>query len=210
MKVHQPWKMVTLFSMAVAISAPVQAEGLFEEEGSSSHRRERRQDVRRGQHGGDRSGGHKGGRGNWQGMVLNRILHHPEMAEKIGLSQEQVQALKKKIMDIQKRMIKLRAEMEIAGMEQAELMSASTINEKALLAAVEETGEIRTQMAKLQVKQLLLVKSSLSAEQIENVKKMMRKHMKKKRSKRDRKFGDRHRRDRDRDDDEDDDEDDDD
>jgi len=51
------------------------------------------------------------------------------------------------------------------------------VDENAVMKAVEEAGEVRTAMAKLKVRQLLLVKRTFTPEQIELARKRMRQHM---------------------------------
>lgn len=180
-----------LLSVAIAGTAPGQEDQPFGREHDRPRMRGGYQrEGRQGEHGGGRF--NMGGR-NRQGAMIGRIINNPEIAEKIGLTEEQIQALKSASSDVQKEMIRLRAEMEIAGMEQAQLITETDIDENAVMKAVEKTGEIRTKMAKLQVKQLLLVKKTLSSEQIEEAGELMRKHRNKNKDKRHR----RRRRDRD-------------
>ena len=60
-------------------------------------------------------------------------------------------------------------------------MSESTPDEKAILAAVEKAGRIRTDQAKLKVKELLLIRKTLTPEQIEKIKELIRQRMNKNR-----------------------------
>lgn len=129
----------------------------------------------RGEHGGERR---KGGRGHREGMIA-RIVSNPKVAQQIGLSEEQIEALKDGTHDIKTERIKLREKLELAAQEQARLMTESSIDEDAVMAAVEKTGEIKTKLAKLQVKQLLLVKKTLTVEQIGQVKELMMQRTKK-------------------------------
>jgi len=103
-----------------------------------------------------------------------------EAAEDLGLEDDQIKELKKGLAKIQKQEEGLRKKLEAAGKEQAELLSAKgEIDEKAVMKAIEKTGKIRTQMAKLRIQPILLVKKTLTEEQVEKSHKMMRERMSK-------------------------------
>ncbi|MFC1497499.1 Spy/CpxP family protein refolding chaperone [Verrucomicrobiota bacterium] len=127
---------------------------------------------------GMRRGPHKGGPGRHIGMMISKIISNPELAEKIGLTEEQIETLKTASVEHQKQLIDLRAEMEKAALYQAELMSAEDLDEDAIMEAIEKTGEIKTKMAKIQVQQLILVKKTLTDEQKAKIKELMQKRMK--------------------------------
>ena len=57
-------------------------------------------------------------------------------------------------------------------MEQVRLLSEKTVNEKDVMKAVEKTGALSTEIAKVRVKKLLLVKKVLTPEQVEKVEEM--------------------------------------
>lgn len=111
--------------------------------------------------------------------MIARFVNNPEIAEEIGLTEEQVKTLREGMEDLKNKAKDLRAEMKKAAMEQAKLMTESAVDEEAVMEAVEKTGQIRTEIAKLQIKQLLLVKNTLTREQIEQTRQRMRERMKK-------------------------------
>jgi hypothetical protein len=114
----------------------------------------------------------------------------PEVAGKLGLEEDQIAVLKKGIARVQKQEEELRAKLEAAAKEQAELLSAEgEVDEKALMKAIEKTGRIRTQMAKLRMRPILLVKKTLTEEQIKTAKKMMHERMQKHRKEWEKKRG---------------------
>jgi len=113
-------------------------------------------------------------RGPSQEAIIGHVLHDKELAKEIGLSDEQVTALRSGFDKLRQEQIELKAQIELAGMEQAKQMTAPEIDEAALMAAVEKTGEIRTQMAKLKVRSLLLVRKHVTPEQIKEIQKTMR------------------------------------
>jgi Spy/CpxP family protein refolding chaperone len=110
-------------------------------------------------------------------MVVSRLVENPKQAAELGISEEQLTALKDGMYELRKRQVDLNAELEKAALEQARLMTETTIDEVALMAAVEKTGSIRTELAKLRITQLLLVKKTLTAEQIEALKKKIQERM---------------------------------
>jgi len=134
-------------------------------------------------------GGDTGMRGRWaermrggeigdEGMI-ERLLKKSELTTQIGLTDEQIAALKKAVDDLKKQQKDLRVEQEKAGLEQARLMLETNVNEQAVMAAVEKAGKASTDLAKLRVKQLLLLRNTLTAEQIDKVKELMRQRVQK-------------------------------
>jgi hypothetical protein len=131
-----------------------------------------RHDEARGPHG-RRPGGERGGPGRFVEQMLE-----PEMARKLGLEGAQVRRLKQGLARVQKQEETVREKVAAAGREQAELLMAKgKVDEAAIMKAVEKTGQLRTQMAKLRIRPILLVKQILTAEQIETAHKMMRERM---------------------------------
>jgi len=99
-----------------------------------------RQDCKRpGPHGGDPLGCMDG--------LVGRIIHHKEIQEKLGLTETQVEKLRKRFFASREKLIDLRAELAKAGMRQARLMTADPVDEEALMQAVEQAGRARTGIA---------------------------------------------------------------
>ena len=111
---------------------------------------------------------------HWREDMLDRIIKDPELVEEIGLTEEQIKAYRNKKYDLEAKSIRLRAELKLAGLEQARLMTDSAIDEAAVMKAVEKTGKSRTELAKLKVKKVLLVKQSFTPEQIKKAGQLMR------------------------------------
>ena len=72
------------------------------------------------------------------------MMNNPALAAELGFTEEQVKKLKTALGDLSKKEIDLRAELDKGGIDQAKLMSETTLDEKAILAAVEKAGAIRT------------------------------------------------------------------
>ena len=113
-----------------------------------------------------------------QGAVISRIIQNEKMIEKLGLTEEQVLKLKNHDFQTQKSKIQLQAQMQMAALEQAQLLTETDMNRKAIMAAVEKTGQIRTKMAKLGMKTLLVMKETLTDEQRKQLRKMVAQHRK--------------------------------
>lgn len=113
------------------------------------------------------------GRGQMDdGLAFERLLTRPWVREQIGVTDEQMTTLKTGMETLRAQREKLRVDMELASLTQAKLMMEDVVDEQAIMAAVEKSGAINTEMAKLRIKQMLLTKNTLSAEQIEKLKKM--------------------------------------
>ena len=110
--------------------------------------------------------------------LIGRILENPDLADRIGLSDEQKTALRDGYYALKKEKITKRAELELAAIEQARILTESEIDESALMTAVEETGRVRTELAKIQMKTLLLMHRTLDEEQRHRISEMAHQHMK--------------------------------
>jgi Spy/CpxP family protein refolding chaperone len=106
--------------------------------------------------------------------MVAHFISTPEVAEKLGLSAEQSSQIRDQLQSIRKEHIRLRAEQEIAAMEQVRLLAADTVDEDAVMKAVEKTGQISIEMAKLQVTPILAIKKILSPEQLKQARDMIR------------------------------------
>jgi Spy/CpxP family protein refolding chaperone len=131
--------------------------------------RARMQERERGELGGAQSRGMPMNAAGRETM-LARFVNNPEVAAKLGMSSNQVKVLSEKLDLLQKDKVKVRAEMEIAGMEQAKLLAADAIDEAAVMAAVDRTGTIYTRLAKLEVQALIELKKIMTPAQIAQAK----------------------------------------
>lgn len=118
------------------------------------------------------------GDGEMQEAMIVKALENPELVKKIGLSEETVATLKNKLFEIKKKEIKLRYEKELAGLEQAKLLTDKVPDEKKLMNAVETTGKIQIEIAKLGIQKVLLIQTSLSDEQRAKIRTIIRERMK--------------------------------
>lgn len=114
-----------------------------------------------------------GGADGGEGMIV-RWLENSKLAKEAGITDEQIAALKTKLDVLRKEQIDLRAELEKMGLEQARLVSAKSLDEAAVMASVDKTSDVHSKMARNRMKQLLIVKETLTPEQTEKIKEMIR------------------------------------
>jgi Spy/CpxP family protein refolding chaperone len=126
--------------------------------------------------------GPKPGRGMGGGMEggdgrILRLLDSAKFAKEAGVSQAQVAEIKSKLEVLRLEQVDLRAELEKAGMQQAKLISEKSMDEEALLAAVDKTSGIHAKIARNRIKQLLVVRKILTPEQSEKLYGMIEQRM---------------------------------
>jgi hypothetical protein len=111
-----------------------------------------------------------------EGLVF-RLLGNPKIVQELGLNEEQVAKIRDGAFEARKEQVKLRADIELAGLEQARLLTQEPVEEKALMKAVEKAGLIRTEMAKLQMRQILLIRQNMTPAQHAKLRQMIGKRM---------------------------------
>lgn len=123
-----------------------------------------------------RRGQMPGGMRQMNGAMQDPIIHmvmNPKVAEKIGLSDEQ----KAKLKEIQPKRgenKELNEKVQAGMKKQMELLQAETIDEAAVMAAIDEVFEARKAMAKAQTKRLIAVRSILTSEQVKAAQEAMK------------------------------------
>lgn len=117
-----------------------------------------------------------------ENRMFDAILHNPELAAKLGISEDQVESIRSNRENSLKKMGELQQQMKAAGRKQAELMLSDEVDEEALMQAVEEAGRIHTGMAKLRMQNLLHTRKVLNPEQRKKVREMMKKKMEQRRN----------------------------
>lgn len=120
---------------------------------------------------------HEQGRESTGQGIIFHLIDNPKSVQELGLTEEQVKRIREGADETRKSQMKLRADLELAGVEQAKLLTGDQVDEKSLMQAVEKTGRIRTEMAKLQMKQILLVRNNMTAEQHAKLRKMISRRM---------------------------------
>ena len=110
-------------------------------------------------------------------MMVHHLISDADAVAELGITSEQITTLKDGMFKNKEKEIDLEAAMKKAGMKQAKLISADEIDEEAVLDAVREAGKLRTQMATLKAKNLLLLRKTLTKEQVDGARKVIRKQM---------------------------------
>ncbi len=121
--------------------------------------------------GGPRAGGRVGGRSH--GALLAAVVNNPELADKVGISADELSRLRKLYYAGRKQTIKLQAKLQLAQVDLREKIESPTVDEDAVLAAVEEVGTIRTEIRKVSVKQNLRMRAILGEEKFRELRKYM-------------------------------------
>jgi hypothetical protein len=109
--------------------------------------------------------------------ILMMVINNPDAAKEAGIGEDQIQTLKNGMYEFRKERVKLGADIELAAMEQAKIMEQANVDENALMACVERKGQIKTAMDKLVAREMLLVKKTLTKEQIGAVRKIAQKQL---------------------------------
>lgn len=163
---------------AIAVSA---VSVMAQEDAPRRERKERPQQAAGAERRGAMAGGMQRGGGMQGAMGRETMLAHfvsnPKTAQRLGLTSNQVAALSEKLDAIQKQKVQVRAELEIAGMEQAKLLAAEKVDEAAIMTAVEKTGSAHTRLAKLEIQPIIELKKVLTPAQVAMAKDMVRERL---------------------------------
>ena len=108
-------------------------------------------------------GGRRGAPPSLEPIV--QMVRNPKMVEKIGFTEEQVAKLKA-IGDSRAELKELQAKVRQGSQRQAELLKAEKIDEAAVMAAVDEVWDAKKEIAKIQTKRVIAVRTVLSPEQV--------------------------------------------
>lgn len=134
------------------------------------------------QRGAQRGGQRKAGGGRMspelmQQTIIAKFVGNADVAEKLGLSEEQRTRITDVIQSSRAKQIRLAAEQEIAAMEQVRLLAAKEIDEEAVMAAVQKTGALSTELAKCRIRPIVQIKKILTPDQIAQAQSMIRHHV---------------------------------
>ena len=102
------------------------------------------------------------------------LLQKPETAAKIGLPEEKAQALAAAFADLDAQLKAVNEKLPAAFKRQADALEATPVDEAAVLAAVNEAWDLRREVALLQTRKVLAIRASLSAEQIEKARALLK------------------------------------
>ena len=133
--------------------------------------------------GGERGWGREGGRGwgHGRGMrgrggersfMLARLVSNPEIREKLGVTPEQAAKIRQQTSDFRKAEIRSRAELSVKRIELRDLLSAEKPDKVAIDRKLDEIGAARLTREKAAVDFRLTMRTALTPEQREKLKKM--------------------------------------
>jgi Spy/CpxP family protein refolding chaperone len=108
------------------------------------------------------------------GMAFGRVMHDPEFAKSLGVTDEQIAKLRESSYEMRKQKIKLEAERELAKLEIQQLMEQDKPDREALNKAVEESGRVETELQKLHIQQRLTMDEVLGEETLAKIRDSMR------------------------------------
>lgn len=156
------------WGMAVILAVSITTGGLAEEEeqsapgGPEAAARERRGQRPRFERPGEAGAGALGG------MLLG-VLERSALRSRLGITEEAWTALKDAIQAQRAELESLHGRARKAAMEQVRLLTADSVDEADVMAAVEKIGALRTEIAKIHVRELLLIKQHLTPRQLEQI-----------------------------------------
>jgi Spy/CpxP family protein refolding chaperone len=102
------------------------------------------------------------------------LLQRPEAAARIGLPEERAQALAATFAELDAQLKAVNGKLPDAFRRQADALEAEKPDEAAVLAAVNEVWDLRREVALLQTRKVLAIRTSLTAEQIEKARALLR------------------------------------
>lgn len=96
---------------------------------------------------------------------IENLLKSKEIAKKLGITDEQRETMLRRFNAIHEKEKILFEQQEAAAVQQAKLLLQKDIDKDALFKAVEKTGAIRTEIAKLRIEKILIMREELTDEQ---------------------------------------------
>lgn len=105
--------------------------------------------------------------------MLQRLADNPEKAKEFGITPQQATELKASFHEMEKKMIALRSQAELAQLEVRKLMDADEPDEAALMAAIDQAGAAHTAIQKATAEQRLAVRKIVGPETMKKIKDMV-------------------------------------
>jgi Spy/CpxP family protein refolding chaperone len=105
-----------------------------------------------------------GGRGGIGAGAIERLVNNEKAIARLGLSADQVAALKARLADAEKTLIKLRAEVELAEAEVRSLMRKDPVDRAAVMRAVDAAGAAYVALRKAMIEERLALREIVGPE----------------------------------------------
>jgi hypothetical protein len=110
--------------------------------------------------------------GDIEGGMLLRLLDNPRIAQQIQLTDDQRKAIEDAVKDLNDELEAIRPKLDEALKVQTELLRELKPDQDKLLAAVDDAWKLRTDVAKIQTRKLLVLRSLLTDDQAERARNM--------------------------------------
>jgi len=117
------------------------------------------------------------GREGREGLRLLGMLESDQVKAALGLSEQQADRLREIMLSTAKASVKTRADLEVHGIELAEMLRADKPDHDAVMKKAEEISDLRGQMMKQHVGALLAAKDVLTPEQQKKIRSFMGGHL---------------------------------
>jgi Spy/CpxP family protein refolding chaperone len=111
------------------------------------------------------------------GPDLGRMLDNEEVVQKLGLTADQVTALKARFAEAEKTLIKLRADAQLAEADVRRLMQDDTVDRAAIMKAVEAAGAAQLAVRKAMIEERLAFREIAGPDAAKKVRHHMAKRM---------------------------------
>lgn len=102
--------------------------------------------------------------------ILQRLLDNPDKMKEFGITEDQAKTLQASFYDLEKKMVTMRSEADLADIEVRRLMQADDVDEAALMAAIDKAGQAHTAIRKATAAQKLSVQKILGPETSKKIK----------------------------------------
>lgn len=110
------------------------------------------------------------GRGQGRGIgPAGAILHDAELADSVGLTADQVKAVREAAYELRKETIKLGAQKELADLEVNHIQQAEKLDAEALKKAIDAAGAAATELEKAETLGRLNIQSLIGDDKIEAI-----------------------------------------
>jgi len=121
-------------------------------------------------------GGRHGRRGGGRhgGFNVMMLVRNPEVAEEVGITDDELEQIKDMAYESRKEQIALKSKLELARLEERYLVEQDNPDLEAVLEAVEKKGQVETSIAKSRITHELEIRALLGTERIEDLKKACR------------------------------------
>lgn len=164
------WILTSCVVGGISLAAVAWAEGPEQMEGDGPRPPMRERMAERM---GEREGGGQPGRE----MALRAVLQNPELAAKVGLSEEKVKAIREAGYAQREQLVKLRSEAELSRMQVEKLSSADKVDKDALMKAIEAAGQQEIAVKKAEMAFQLQVKEMVGPEVMKKIRETMKEHL---------------------------------